>query len=55
MFELIIVGVSVSLYFLAGIGFTKMVSKIKSREISVIEILSWPIGILVYAAVGDIA
>ena len=55
MFELIMVGFSVAIYFLMGVGATKMIAKIKSREISVIEILMWPFALLIYACSGDIA
>ncbi|WWO62299.1 hypothetical protein [Vibrio phage vB_VcM_SY] len=37
-----------------GIGVSKMIGKIKSREISMFEVILWPIATVIFAMCDDI-
>ena len=43
------------LYFVIGVGASKLISTVKSRKISLVEILTWPICLIVFAAANDIS
>jgi len=44
----------ISLYFLLGLGCGKLISKIKEREIRFIDIILWPLVLIVYIFKSDI-
>ena len=51
----IIVALGMLVYFVIGVGTTKLVAKVKNRDIHLVEILFWPILLVVFAACGDVS
>ena len=51
-FAVIVVFLTV-MYILLGVGVTRAVTKIKDREINLVEIFLWPIVLIAIAATGD--
>lgn len=51
----VIIFICIFLYFIFGVGMTRAISKLKGRDIHVMEILFWPMALVVFACFGDIS
>ena len=51
----VIIFICTFLYFIFGEGVTRAFSKLKGGDIHILDILFWPIALVVFAFVGDIS
>lgn len=52
--DVVLIGTTL-IYLIIGIGTTRVIAKLKAREISIFEIFFWPLALSIFAFFGDVS